>query len=61
VASPHTCTIGKTGAGKRKKKSNRFGKDLSRTPAAQKLRERMDKWKYVKLNSFCTTKEWSLN
>jgi hypothetical protein len=33
------------------------GKDLlSRTPAAQQLRERMDKWDYMKL-SFCTTKE----
>jgi hypothetical protein len=30
---------------------------LSRTPAAQQLRERMDKWDYMKLKSFCTTKE----
>jgi hypothetical protein len=29
---------------------------LSRTPAAQQLRERVDKWDYVKLKSFCTTK-----
>jgi hypothetical protein len=28
---------------------------LSRTPSAQQLRERMDKWDYMK--SFCTTKE----
>jgi hypothetical protein len=35
-----------------------IGKDfLSRTPTAQQLRERMDKWVYVKLKSFCTTKE----
>jgi hypothetical protein len=35
-----------------------IGKDfLSRTPAAQKLRERMDKWDFIKLKSFCTTKE----
>jgi hypothetical protein len=35
-----------------------IGKDfLSRTPAAQQLRERMDKWYYTKLKSFCTTKE----
>jgi hypothetical protein len=35
-----------------------IGKDfLSRTPAAQQLRERMDKWDYMKLKSFCTTKE----
>jgi hypothetical protein len=34
------------------------GKDfLNRTPAAQRLRERMDKWNYMKLKSFCTTKE----
>jgi hypothetical protein len=30
---------------------------LNRTPAAQKLREKMDKWDYIKLTSFCTTKE----
>jgi hypothetical protein len=30
---------------------------LSKTPAAQQLRERMDKWDYMKLKSFCTTKE----
>jgi hypothetical protein len=30
---------------------------LNRTPAAQQLRERMDKWDFIKLNSFCTTKE----
>jgi hypothetical protein len=30
---------------------------LSRTPPAQQLRERMDKWDYMKLKSFCTTKE----
>jgi hypothetical protein len=35
-----------------------IGKDfLSRTPASQQLRERMDKWVYMKLKSFCTTKE----
>jgi hypothetical protein len=30
---------------------------LNRTPAAQQLRERMDKWDCIKLKSFCTTKE----
>jgi hypothetical protein len=30
---------------------------LSTTQAAQQLRERMDKWDYRKLKSFCTTKE----
>jgi hypothetical protein len=35
-----------------------IGKDfLSRTPSAQQLRERMDKWNYMKLKSFCTKKE----
>jgi hypothetical protein len=35
-----------------------LGKDfLNRTPAAQQLRERMDKWDFIKLKSFCTTKE----
>jgi hypothetical protein len=30
-------------------------------PAAQQLRERMDKWDYVKLKSFCTAKEMVSN
>jgi hypothetical protein len=30
---------------------------LSRTQAAQHLRERVDKWDHMKLKSFCTTKE----
>jgi hypothetical protein len=30
---------------------------LNRTTAAQQLRERMDKLDYMKLKSFCTTKE----
>jgi hypothetical protein len=35
-----------------------IGKDfLSRTSVAQQLRERMDKWDYMKLKSFCITKE----
>jgi hypothetical protein len=29
----------------------------NRTPAAQQLRERMDKWDFIKLKSFCTTNE----
>jgi hypothetical protein len=34
-----------------------IGKDfLSRTLAAQQLGERMDKWDYMKLKSFCPTK-----
>jgi hypothetical protein len=35
-----------------------IGKDfLNRTPAAQQLKERMDKWDFIKLKSFCSTKE----
>jgi hypothetical protein len=35
-----------------------IGKDfLSRKQAAHQLRERIDKWDYMKLKSFCTTKE----
>jgi hypothetical protein len=35
-----------------------IGKDfLNRTPAAQQLRENIDKWDFIKLKSFCTTKE----
>jgi hypothetical protein len=35
-----------------------IGKDfLNRTPASQQLRESMDKWDYIELKSFCTTKE----
>jgi hypothetical protein len=35
-----------------------IGKDfLNRTPAAQQLRERMDKCDIIKFKSFCTTKE----
>jgi hypothetical protein len=35
-----------------------IGKDfLNRTPAAQQLRESIEKWDYMKLKSFCPTKE----
>jgi hypothetical protein len=35
-----------------------IGKDfLKRLPAPQQLRERMDKWDFINLKSFCTTKE----
>jgi hypothetical protein len=38
--------------------SNRYRKNfLNRTPATQQLRERMDKWDYIKLKCFCSTKE----
>jgi hypothetical protein len=39
-----------------------IGKDfLNRTPAAQQLRERKDKWEYMKLKSSAQQKKWSLN
>jgi hypothetical protein len=35
-----------------------IGKDfLSRTSVSEQLRERMDKWDYMKLKIFCTGKE----
>jgi hypothetical protein len=35
-----------------------IGKDfLNKTTAAQQLRERMNKWDFIKLKSFCTTKD----
>jgi hypothetical protein len=35
-----------------------IGKDfLNRNPTAQQLRESMDKWDFIKLKGFCTTKE----
>jgi hypothetical protein len=35
-----------------------IGKDfLNRTPATQQLRESIDKWDFIKLKSFCITKE----
>jgi hypothetical protein len=35
-----------------------IGKDFfSTNQVTQQLRERMDKWDYMKLKSFCTTKE----
>jgi hypothetical protein len=38
-----------------------IGKDcLNRNPAAQQLRERMDKWDFITLKSFCTQKRHGL-
>jgi hypothetical protein len=30
---------------------------LNRTPMAHQVRERINKWDYMKLKSFCTTKQ----
>jgi hypothetical protein len=54
---PETVKLVQEGAGSTLKVIG-IGKDfLNRTPAAQQLRERMDKWDFIKLKSFCTTKE----
>jgi hypothetical protein len=34
---------------------------LNGTPAAQQLRDSIDKWDFIKLKSFCQQKKWSLN
>jgi hypothetical protein len=34
---------------------------LNRTPAAQQLRQRMDKWDYIKFKSSVQQKKWSLS
>jgi hypothetical protein len=39
-----------------------IGKDfLNTTSAAQQLRERMDKWDFIKLKASAQQKKWSLN
>jgi hypothetical protein len=54
---PETLKLLQEGAGNTLEQIG-IGKNfLSRTPAAQQLRERMDKWDFIKLKSFCTTKE----
>jgi hypothetical protein len=54
---PETLKLLKEGAGNTLEQIG-IGKDfLNRTPAAQQLRERMDKWDFIKLKSFFKTKE----
>jgi hypothetical protein len=54
---PETLKLVQRGTGNTLELIN-IGKDfLNRTPAAQQLRERMDKWDSMKLKNFCTTKE----
>jgi hypothetical protein len=54
---PETLKLVQEGAGNTQEQIG-IGKDfLNRTPASQQLREKMDKWDYIKLKSFCTTKE----
>jgi hypothetical protein len=54
---PETLTLVQEGAGNTLELIG-MGKDfLNRPPVAQQLRERMDKWDFIKLKSLCTTKE----
>jgi hypothetical protein len=54
---PETLKLLKEGAGNTLELIS-IGKDfLNTTTEAQQLRERMDKWDFIKLKSFCTTKE----
>jgi hypothetical protein len=47
-----------TGRNRKHSGSNRCRQGLlSRLPAAQQHRERRDKWEFIKLKIFCTTKE----
>jgi hypothetical protein len=54
---PETLQLLQEGAGNTLEQIS-IGKDfLNRTAAAQQLRERMNNWDFIKLKSFCTTKE----
>jgi hypothetical protein len=54
---PETLKLLQEGAGNTLEQIG-IGKDfLNRTPAAQQLWERMNKWDFIKLKSSCTTKE----
>jgi hypothetical protein len=55
--SPKTLKLVQEGAGNTLELIGICKDFLIRTPAAQQLRERMDKWDFIKLKSFCTTKE----
>jgi hypothetical protein len=57
IIRPETLKLAQKGAGNTLEVIG-IGKDfLNRTPAAQQLRERMNKWDFIKLKTFCTTKE----
>jgi hypothetical protein len=54
---PETLTLLQKGAGNTLEQIGISKDFLNRNPAAQQLRERMNKWDFIKLKSFCTTKE----
>jgi hypothetical protein len=57
---PETLKILQEGAGKTLEQIG-IGKDfLNRTTAAQQLREKINKWDFIKLKSFSQQKKWSL-
>jgi hypothetical protein len=54
---PETLKLLQEGAGNTLEQIG-IGKDfLNRTPTTQQQRENMDKWDFIKLKTFCTTKE----
>jgi hypothetical protein len=58
---PETLKLVQEGAGNTLEAID-IGKDfLNRTTASQQLRKRRDKWDFIKLKSFCTTKEMVSN
>jgi hypothetical protein len=58
---PKTLKLVQEGAGNTLEQIG-IGKDfLNTTLAAPQLRERMDKWDYIKLKSSAQQKKWSLN
>jgi hypothetical protein len=59
---PYQTQSSEVGTGKHRKHSGstRYVQELhflNRTAVAHQLRERMDKWDFIKLKCFCTTKE----
>jgi hypothetical protein len=55
--SPETLKLVQERAGKSLEAIGISKDFLDITPAAQQLRERVDKWDLIKLKSFCSTKE----
>jgi hypothetical protein len=59
--SPQTLKLVQEGAGNTLEVIG-IGKEfVNKTPSVQQLRERMTKWDFIKLKSFCTTKEMLSN
>jgi hypothetical protein len=54
---PQTLKLVQEGAGNTRELISISKGFLNGFPAAQQLRERMDKWDFIKLKNFCTTKE----